>query len=63
MSDHHYEIKKQVIGERTSTSVNQLINEARIDELARMLGGVEITEKTRHHAQEMLDLAHGLKGA
>ncbi|MBH5318052.1 DNA repair protein RecN [Paenibacillus sp. GSMTC-2017] len=63
MSDHHYEIRKQVIGERTSTSVNQLINEARIDELARMLGGVEITEKTRHHAQEMLDLAHGLKGA
>lgn len=63
MSDHHYEIKKQVTNERTSTSVTELMLESRIDELARMLGGVEVTEKTRHHAQEMLDLAHGLKGA
>ncbi|MFD0586815.1 DNA repair protein RecN [Paenibacillus sp. GCM10027627] len=63
MSDHHYEIRKQVVGERTSTMVSELITEAKIDELARMLGGVEVTEKTRHHAQEMLDLAHGVKGA
>jgi DNA repair protein RecN (Recombination protein N) len=63
MSDHHYEIKKQIIGQRTCTSVKQLLGDGRIEELARMLGGVEITEKTRHHAQEMLDLAHGLKGA
>lgn len=63
MADHHYEIRKQVVADRTSTSVMELIQDARIDELARMLGGVEVTEKTRHHAQEMLDLAHGLKGA
>ncbi|WP_141505998.1 DNA repair protein RecN [Paenibacillus luteus] len=63
MADHHYEIRKQVIGARTSTSVVELIGKIRIDELARMLGGVEITEKTRHHAQEMLDLAHRQKGA
>lgn len=63
MSDHHYEIKKQVYNDRTSTSVTELTREMRIEELARMLGGVEVTEKTKHHAQEMLDLAHGLKGA
>jgi len=63
MADHHYEIRKQVIGSRTSTSVAELIGSIRIDELARMLGGVEVTEKTRHHAQEMLDLAHRQKGA
>ncbi|MFD0958724.1 DNA repair protein RecN [Paenibacillus chungangensis] len=63
MSDHHYEIKKTVIDNRTSTSVMELQAEGRINELARMLGGVEVTEKTKHHAQEMLDLAHGLKGA
>ncbi|MDQ0111624.1 DNA repair protein RecN [Paenibacillus harenae] len=63
MADHHYEIRKQVIGERTSTSVTALLERDRIDELARMLGGVEVTEKTRHHAQEMLDLAHRQKGA
>ena len=63
MADHHYEIRKQFVGERTYTSVTQLIGDERINELARMLGGVEITEKTKHHAQEMLDLALGLKGA
>ncbi|MCA0754503.1 DNA repair protein RecN [Paenibacillus sp. N4] len=63
MADHHYEIRKQVIDARTSTSVTELIGTVRIEELARMLGGVEVTEKTRHHAQEMLDLAHRQKGA
>lgn len=63
MADHHYEISKQFVGERTYTSVTALTGEHRINELARMLGGVEITEKTKHHAQEMLDLALGLKGA
>lgn len=63
MSDHHFEIKKKVHNDRTSTSVTELTREMRIEELARMLGGVEVTEKTKHHAQEMLDLAHGLKGA
>lgn len=63
MADHHYEIRKQVIDARTSTSVAELTGTVRIEELARMLGGVEVTEKTRHHAQEMLDLAHRQKGA
>ncbi|MFC4777476.1 DNA repair protein RecN [Paenibacillus sp. GCM10023252] len=63
MADHHYEIRKGVYNERTSTSVTELVMDTRIEELARMLGGVEVTEKTRHHAQEMLDLAYRQKGA
>jgi DNA repair protein RecN (Recombination protein N) len=63
MADHHYEIMKSISDGRTATSVTELATDKRINELARMLGGVEVTEKTRHHAQEMLDLAHGLKGA
>ncbi|GBF72670.1 DNA repair protein RecN [Paenibacillus sp. 598K] len=63
MADHHYEICKNIIAERTSTSVTELQVFRRIEELARMLGGVEVTEKTRHHAQEMLDLASRRKGA
>jgi DNA repair protein RecN (Recombination protein N) len=63
MADHHYEIRKQVVSARTSTSVAELSDHIRIEELARMLGGVEVTEKTRHHAQEMLDLAYKQKGA
>ncbi|RAP76472.1 DNA repair protein RecN [Paenibacillus montanisoli] len=63
MADHHYEIKKSIVAERTSTMVTELSSATRIEELARMLGGVEVTEKTRHHAQEMLDLADRQKGA
>ncbi|BBH21099.1 DNA repair protein RecN [Paenibacillus baekrokdamisoli] len=63
MADHHYEIRKTIVAERTSTLVTELENMTRIEELARMLGGVEVTEKTRHHAQEMLDLAFKQKGA
>lgn len=63
MADHHYEINKTIVAERTSTHVTELADVSRIEELARMLGGVEVTEKTRHHAQEMLDLAFRLKGA
>ncbi|WP_336786847.1 DNA repair protein RecN [Paenibacillus sp. MMO-177] len=63
MADHHYEIKKHIIEQRTSTNVTKLAESSRIEELARMLGGVEVTEKTRHHAQEMLVLADRQKGA
>ncbi|KQO17490.1 DNA repair protein RecN [Paenibacillus sp. Leaf72] len=63
MADHHYEIRKQVVNQRTATSIKEIMSNTRIEELARMLGGVEVTEKTRHHAQEMLDLALRQKGA
>ncbi|MFC4808401.1 DNA repair protein RecN [Paenibacillus sp. GCM10023250] len=63
MAEHHYEIRKTIVSERTSTRVTELSHSNRIEELARMLGGVEVTEKTRHHAQEMLDLAYKQKGA
>jgi len=63
MADHHYEIRKHIKGERTATTVTELTGGGRIEELARMLGGVEVTDKTRHHAQEMLDLAERARGA
>ena len=63
MADRHYEIKKHIQGQRTATTVTELTGAQRVEELARMLGGVEVTDKTRHHAQEMLDLADRQKGA
>lgn len=63
MADHHYGIRKTTVGERTTTTVEPLAGIDRVEELARMLGGVEVTDKTRHHAQEMLDLAERKKGA
>lgn len=64
MADYSYEIRKRVTEDgRTSTSVRELQGDERVEELARMLGGVEVTEKTRHHAQEMLVLAERQKNA
>jgi DNA repair protein RecN (Recombination protein N) len=57
MADRQYLIEKIVADERTMTRIDELNEEGRVNELARMLGGVEITEKTQHHAQEMLKLA------
>jgi DNA repair protein RecN (Recombination protein N) len=37
--------------------VDPLEKEARVDEIARMLGGVKVTEKIRAHAQEMIENA------
>lgn len=58
-ADHHYSVKKEVRSGRTTTSVHRLEKEAVVDEVARMLGGLKITEKTRVHAKEMLENAEG----
>ncbi|MEI7024652.1 DNA repair protein RecN [Paenibacillus sp. y28] len=57
MADVHFEIRKAVDGERTFTRVEHLQETVRVEELARMLGGVEVTSTTLHHAEEMLQLA------
>ena len=54
LADHHIRISKVTDGKVTRTGAHVLEREERIDELARMLGGVEITAKTREHAAEML---------
>jgi DNA repair protein RecN (Recombination protein N) len=61
MADAHYAIEKKVHEGRTFTEVTHLNLVARKFELARMLGGVEVTETTLHHAQEMLVLAESRK--
>ncbi|MHB8091005.1 MAG: DNA repair protein RecN [Syntrophales bacterium] len=52
--ERHYLAAKHVIENRTSTSVSILSDDERVEEIARMLGGVELTKKTREHAREML---------
>jgi DNA repair protein RecN (Recombination protein N) len=61
MADAHYQIHKTTDGERTFTQVDDLQQKGRIHELARMLGGVAVTETTLQHAQEMLELANQKK--
>jgi DNA repair protein RecN (Recombination protein N) len=52
--ERHYRVAKNVEENRTKTSVSVLSDDERVEEIARMLGGVEMTEKTREHAREML---------
>jgi DNA repair protein RecN (Recombination protein N) len=54
LANHHIRISKVTDGKSTRTQIHELDHDERIDELARMLGGVEITRKTREHAAEML---------
>jgi len=51
---HHLQVEKQSNGEQTGTRLSVLGGERRIEEIARMLGGVEITNRTLAHAKEML---------
>lgn len=56
-ADQHYLVAKSVTAERTTTSMRLLTGDSRIEEIARMLGGVTITAKSREHAAEMLEAA------
>jgi DNA repair protein RecN (Recombination protein N) len=51
---HHLRVTKLTDGRTTRTSLTELTAAERVEELARMLGGVEITAKAREHAREML---------
>lgn len=57
MADCHYEIAKTVEGGRTATLIRRLDGEEMVEELARLLGGVQITEAVRENAREMKRLA------
>ncbi len=57
MADQHFEIRKSASDGRTATSIRALDREAMVDELARLLGGAEITETVRQNAEEMKRLA------
>ena len=56
-ADSHHSVRKEVKGGRTVTLVDHLEKESVVDEIARMLGGVKITDKTRAHAREMIEQA------
>ena len=51
---HHLRVTKLTDGRTTRTSLTELSETDRVEELARMLGGIEVTSKARDHAREML---------
>ncbi len=57
LGHQHMQVNKTSDKKSTYTSITSLDKQQRIDELARMLGGLEITEQTRSHAKEMIERA------
>ncbi len=55
LADYHYLIDKRVESGRTFTVVTELDRDARVRELARIIGGVNITQAAISHAEDMLD--------
>ena len=51
---HHLQVSKQSDSATTISQINYLDQTQRVNELARMMGGIEITQQTLSHAEEML---------
>ena len=61
MADCHFEIAKHAAGGKTTTQIRELKQEQMVQELARLLGGVEITDAVLRNAGEMKELAVRIK--
>ncbi len=62
LGDRHIKLWKETVGARTVAHAEEVRGEARVREVARMLGGAELTETTLKHAREMIESA-GRSGA
>lgn len=56
-ADRHYRVEKREEDGRTATVLTILEGEERTREMARMLGGARVTERTLEHARELIDLS------
>ncbi len=54
--DVHFRVRKVIQGGRTTVIVERIDRDARIDEIARMAGGEEITDATREHAVQLMQV-------
>ena len=61
MADNHYLIEKKADETHTATDIRRLDENEEVEELARILGGVAITENVINSAKEMKNLATGTK--
>jgi DNA repair protein RecN (Recombination protein N) len=61
MADSHYIIEKKTDGLTTHTMIKELTEEESVEELSRILGGAEITERVKENAKEMKELAAATK--
>ena len=61
LGDSHFVINKVVENNRTRTVVDKLSYDGRVEEMARLLGGVDLTETTLKHASEMIEMSKKIK--
>ncbi|WP_215112878.1 DNA repair protein RecN [Exiguobacterium sp. s63] len=61
MADQHLYITKTETNERTKTNVTSLDHESRIDELGRMIAGAQMTDLTKQHVEELLEMSQQVK--
>ncbi len=61
MADYHFLIEKEAVGQVTTTNIYELNQKESVHELARLLGGTEITQKILDSAVEMKDMANRTK--
>jgi len=54
LADQHFLVEKETVGKKTKVSVKELKDSEKIEEIARMLTGAQITETARQHAREMI---------
>ncbi len=59
---HHLRVVKLTDGKTTRTTVSSLNQAEQVEEVARMIGGVEISDTAREHAREMLDMRDSVAG-
>ena len=61
MSDNHFVVTKEVKNEKTYSYVNRLKEEEKVNEIARMIGGSDLTKLTIENARELVKLANDMK--
>ncbi len=61
LADSHFLINKSLVGNKSITIISKLSYEERVLEMARILGGVDVTDTTINHAREMLEMSKKLK--
>lgn len=61
LADTHFLIDKTSKENKTRTSIKKLAENERIEEMARILGGVDLTDTTLKHAKEMIEMSKNIK--
>ena len=56
LADQHFLVEKEIVGKKTKVGVRELNGKDKVEEIARMLTGAQITETARQHARELLSL-------